>query len=126
MKNLLVLIITACTLPLSVRAADADAKLSFSAPQQVPISIAVSAFPDELYQAPRSWVERAYPKLVYYNKLDKGGHFAAWEQPELFSSEQLSNFCVSWSDGHPQQHRWSSWKSFSRWRGKGAAGVLRS
>ena len=45
--------------------------------------MAVSVFPDELYQAPRSWAERAYPKLIHYNKLDKGGHFAAWEQPEL-------------------------------------------
>jgi hypothetical protein len=109
MKDLLVIIITAvCTLPLSVRAADADGKLSFFASKQVPIPIAVSAFPDELYQAPRSWVERAHPKLGYYNKLDKGGHFAAWEQPELFSSEQLSNFCVSWSDGYPQQHRFKS------------------
>ena len=45
----------------------------------------MSAFPDELYQAPRSWTEKAYPKLIYYNKLDKGGHFAAWEQPELFA-----------------------------------------
>jgi pimeloyl-ACP methyl ester carboxylesterase len=47
----------------------------------------VSAFPDELYQAPRSWAERAYPKLIHYNKLDKGGHFAAWEQPELLIKE---------------------------------------
>jgi hypothetical protein len=45
---------------------------------------AVSVFPDELYPAPRSWAERAYPKLIHYNKLDKGGHFAAWEQPKLF------------------------------------------
>ena len=56
----------------------------FSAPKGVSIPVAVSAFPDELYQAPRSWAERAYPKLIHYNKLDKGGHFAAWEQPELF------------------------------------------
>jgi pimeloyl-ACP methyl ester carboxylesterase len=49
----------------------------------VNIPVAVSAFPDDLFQAPRSWAERAYPKLIYYNKLDKGGHFAAWEQPEL-------------------------------------------
>ena len=41
----------------------------------------MSAFPDELYQAPRSWAEQAYPKLIHYNRLDKGGHFAAWEQP---------------------------------------------
>jgi pimeloyl-ACP methyl ester carboxylesterase len=67
-------------------------KLNFFAPKQVAIPVAVSAFPDELYQAPRSWAERAYPKLVYYNKLDKGGHFAAWEQPELFSSELRAAF----------------------------------
>ena len=53
----------------------------------VTIPVAVSAFPDEIYAAPRSWAERAYPKLIHYNKLDKGGHFAAWEQPALFSSE---------------------------------------
>ncbi len=53
----------------------------------VSIPVAVSVFPDELYPAPRSWAERAYPKLIHYNKLDKGGHFAAWEQPELFASE---------------------------------------
>jgi pimeloyl-ACP methyl ester carboxylesterase len=53
----------------------------------IQIPVAVSAFPDEIYQAPRSWTEKAYPKLVYYNRLAKGGHFAAWEQPELFSEE---------------------------------------
>ena len=53
----------------------------------VAIPVAVSVFPSEQYQAPRSWTERAYPKLIYYNKLDKGGHFAAWEQPQLFSDE---------------------------------------
>jgi pimeloyl-ACP methyl ester carboxylesterase len=53
----------------------------------VTIPVAVSVFPDELYPAPRSWTERAYPKLIHYNKLDKGGHFAAWEQPQLFSQE---------------------------------------
>jgi hypothetical protein len=52
----------------------------------------VSAFPDELYQCPRSWAERAYSKLIYYNKLDKGGHFAAWEQPQVFSSELRAAF----------------------------------
>ena len=67
-------------------------KLNFFAPKQVAIPVAVSAFPDELYQAPRSWTERAYPKLIYYNELDKGGHFAAWEQPELFSSELRAAF----------------------------------
>ena len=52
----------------------------------------MSVFPDELYPAPRSWVERAYPKLVHYNKLDKGGHFAAWEQPELLVNEMRAGF----------------------------------
>jgi pimeloyl-ACP methyl ester carboxylesterase len=47
----------------------------------------VSVFPGELYQVPRSWAEEAYPNLIHYNKLDKGGHFAAWEQPQLFVSE---------------------------------------
>ena len=50
----------------------------------VTIPVAVSVFPDELYPAPRSWIEKAYPKLIHYNRLPKGGHFAAWEQPELF------------------------------------------
>ena len=53
----------------------------------VSIPVAASVFPDELYPAPRSWTERAYPKLIHYNKLDKGGHFAAWEQPKLLSEE---------------------------------------
>src|SRR5262245_10107851 len=53
----------------------------------VSIPVAVSVFPDELYPAPRSWAEQAYPKLIHYNKVDKGGHFAAWEQPQLFSEE---------------------------------------
>ena len=50
----------------------------------------MSVFPDELYPAPRSWAERAYPKLIHYNKLDKGGHFAAWEQPELFFQKRFA------------------------------------
>jgi pimeloyl-ACP methyl ester carboxylesterase len=58
----------------------------------VTIPVAVSAFPDEIYAAPRSWAERAYPKLIYYNKLDKGGHFAAWEQPEFFTAEMRAAF----------------------------------
>ena len=58
----------------------------------VKIPVAVSAFPDEIYAAPRSWAERAYPKLIHYNKLDKGGHFAAWEQPQLFISEMRAAF----------------------------------
>ncbi len=67
-------------------------KLPFFVPMQVEIPIAVSAFPDELYQVPRSWAERAYPKLIHYNKLPKGGHFAAHEQPELFTAELRAGF----------------------------------
>ena len=69
-----------------------ESKLAFFAPKHVAIPVAVSAFPDELYQAPRSWTEKAYPKLIYYNKLPKGGHFAAWEQPELFVGEMRGAF----------------------------------
>jgi pimeloyl-ACP methyl ester carboxylesterase len=58
----------------------------------VKIPVAVSAFPDEVYQAPRSWSERAYPKLIHYNRPSKGGHFAAWEQPELFTAEIRESF----------------------------------
>ena len=57
-------------------------KLGYFNAKGVSIPVAVSVFPDELYPAPRSWTERAYPKLIYFNKHDKGGHFAAWEQPE--------------------------------------------
>jgi pimeloyl-ACP methyl ester carboxylesterase len=67
-------------------------QLAFFQPTGVKIPVAVSAYPDELYQAPRSWVARAYPKLVYYNKLNKGGHFAAWEQPETFTREMRASF----------------------------------
>jgi pimeloyl-ACP methyl ester carboxylesterase len=49
--------------------------------------VIASAFPDELYQAPRSWAEQAYPNLIHFNKLPKGGHFAAWEQPKHLSDE---------------------------------------
>jgi hypothetical protein len=65
---------------------------SYVTAKGVNIPVAVSVFPDELYQAPRSWSEKAYPKLVHYNKLDKGGHFAAWEQPELFCNEVRAGF----------------------------------
>jgi pimeloyl-ACP methyl ester carboxylesterase len=58
----------------------------------VSIPVAVSVFPDELYPAPRSWTEQAYPNLIHYNKLAKGGHFAAWEQPELFTQELRTAF----------------------------------
>jgi pimeloyl-ACP methyl ester carboxylesterase len=67
-------------------------KLGFFNAKGVSIPVAVTSFPDELYPAPRSWAERAYPKLMYYKKLDKGGHFAAWEQPKLFSEEVRAGF----------------------------------
>jgi pimeloyl-ACP methyl ester carboxylesterase len=58
----------------------------------VAIPVAVTVFPGEQYQAPRSWAEQAYPKLIYFNEVDKGGHFAAWEQPQLFSEELRAAF----------------------------------
>jgi pimeloyl-ACP methyl ester carboxylesterase len=67
-------------------------KLGFFTPKGVTIPVAVSAFPDEVCTVPRTWAERAYPKLMYYNKLDKGGHFAAWEQPKLFAEEVRAGF----------------------------------
>jgi len=69
-----------------------ESKLAFFAPKGVSIPVGVSAFPDELYQAPRSWTERAYPKLIHYNRLAKGGHFAAWEQPTVFVDELRATF----------------------------------
>jgi pimeloyl-ACP methyl ester carboxylesterase len=69
-----------------------ESKLAFFTPKGVAVPTAVSAFPNELYQAPKSWTEKAYPKLIYYNRLDKGGHFAAWEQPELFTQELRAAF----------------------------------
>jgi pimeloyl-ACP methyl ester carboxylesterase len=67
-------------------------KLGYFNAKGVAIPVAVSVFPDELYEAPRSWVERAFPKLIHYNKVEKGGHFAAWEQPKLFSEEVRTGF----------------------------------
>jgi pimeloyl-ACP methyl ester carboxylesterase len=67
-------------------------KLPFFDATNVTIPVAVSVFPDEIYCPPRSWAERAYPNLIHYNKVDKGGHFAAWEQPQLFSEEVREGF----------------------------------
>src|SRR5437879_8133017 len=67
-------------------------KLGYFNAKGVSIPVAVSVFPDELYPAPRSWAERVYPKLIHYNKVEKGGHFAAWEQPQLFSEEVRAGF----------------------------------
>ena len=68
------------------------ASLPFFTPKGVKIPVSASAFPDELYQAPRSWAEKAYPNLIHYNKLPKGGHFAAWEQPKYLSDEMRTGF----------------------------------
>jgi pimeloyl-ACP methyl ester carboxylesterase len=67
-------------------------KLGYFNAKGVTIPVAVSSFPDELYPAPRSWAERVFPKLIHYNKVAKGGHFAAWEQPQLFSEEVRAGF----------------------------------
>jgi pimeloyl-ACP methyl ester carboxylesterase len=58
----------------------------------VSVHAAVTVIPGENYQAPRSWTEQAYHKLIYFNEVDKGGHFAAWEQPQLFSEEIRASF----------------------------------
>jgi len=69
-----------------------ESKLAFFAPKGVSLPTAVSVFPDELYAAPRTWAERAYPKLIHFNVLPKGGHFAAWEQPQFLTSELRAAF----------------------------------
>jgi pimeloyl-ACP methyl ester carboxylesterase len=69
-----------------------ESKLPFFAPKNVPIPAAVSAFPEELYQAPKSWTEKAYSRLLLYSRHDKGGHFAAWEQPQLLVSDLRAAF----------------------------------
>jgi pimeloyl-ACP methyl ester carboxylesterase len=69
-----------------------ESKLAFFAPKGIPIPVGVTAFPEELYQAPRSWTERAYPKLVFYNRAGKGGHFAAWEQPQILVADLRATF----------------------------------
>ena len=74
-----------------------ESKLAFFAPKGVDLPVGVSVFPDEIYAAPRSWAESAYPKLIHYNRLPKGGHFAAWEQPQMLSEELRRRFgpCAS-------------------------------
>jgi hypothetical protein len=70
----------------------AENTLGFFDIKGVKVPAAVSVFPRELYQAPRSWTEQAYPNLIYFNELDKGNHFAAWQEPELFVSELRAAF----------------------------------
>ncbi len=69
-----------------------ESKLAFFAPKGVQLPAAVSAYPEELYTAPKSWAEKAYPKLIHYNRPPKGGHFAAWEQPASFTEELRVSF----------------------------------
>ncbi|WP_169091366.1 epoxide hydrolase family protein [Paenibacillus sp. PL91] len=69
-----------------------ESKISFFDVKGVTLPVAVSVFPDELYEAPKSWSKKAYPNLIHYNRLPKGGHFAAWEQPELFTAELRAAF----------------------------------
>lgn len=69
-----------------------ESKLPFFAPKGIRIPVAVSVFPDEIYAAPHTWAARAYPHLIHFNRLHRGGHFAAWEQPELFSQELRDAF----------------------------------
>ena len=69
-----------------------ESKLAFFAPKGVTLPTGVSVFPDEIYAAPRSWTEQAYPNLIHFNRLAKGGHFAAWEQPQVFTEELRETF----------------------------------
>jgi pimeloyl-ACP methyl ester carboxylesterase len=70
----------------------AQARTVGQVPKEVSIPAAFTSFPGEIFQAPHSWVEQAYPNLIYFNEVDKGGHFAAWEEPELFASELRAAF----------------------------------
>jgi pimeloyl-ACP methyl ester carboxylesterase len=69
-----------------------ESKINLYNAANISVPTAVSVFPGENYQAPRSWAERAYHQLIHYNRLDKGGHFAAWEQPKIFSEELRAGF----------------------------------
>ena len=70
----------------------ARARASGQAPPEVSVPVGFSTFPEEIWRTPRSWVENSYPNLTYFNEVDKGGHFAAWEEPELFTTEVRAAF----------------------------------
>jgi pimeloyl-ACP methyl ester carboxylesterase len=72
--------------------AQATAVAAGQTPPEVSLPVGFTTFPDEIFQAPRSWVEKGYPSLTYFNEVDRGGHFAAWEEPELFASEMRAAF----------------------------------
>ena len=72
--------------------ADAPAAAITQAPPEVPIPVGFTTFPGEIWRTPRSWAEKAYPNLTYFNEADRGGHFAAWEEPDLFTNEVRAAF----------------------------------
>ena len=77
---------------LGERTSPGQARAAGQAPPPVSLPVGFTTFPGEIWRAPRSWVEKAYPNLTYFNEVDKGGHFAAWEEPELFSTEMRAAF----------------------------------
>jgi pimeloyl-ACP methyl ester carboxylesterase len=82
-----------CSAPLSRASAQPSSALAAGqTPPRVSIPAGFTVFPGEIFQAPRSWVEKGYPNLTYFNEVDRGGHFAAWEEPELFASEIRAAF----------------------------------
>jgi hypothetical protein len=72
--------------------AQAAADAAGQAPPPVSVPVGFTTFPGEIFAAPRSWVKTVYPNLTYFNEVDRGGHFAAWEEPELFSTEVRAAF----------------------------------
>ena len=76
------------------------ARAAGQAPPEVSVPVGFTTFPGEIFRAPRSWVEKAYPSLTYFNEVDKGGHFAAWEEPELFATEIRAAFRPLQQNGH--------------------------
>jgi hypothetical protein len=72
--------------------AQAVAAATAQAPPEVKVPVGFTTFPDEIFRAPRSWVELGYPTLTYFNEASRGGHFAAWEEPELFATEIRAAF----------------------------------
>jgi hypothetical protein len=72
--------------------AQARARAGGQAPPEVSLPVGFTTFPGEIFKAPRSWVEKSYPNLIYFNEVDEGGHFPAWEEPELFSTEMRAAF----------------------------------
>ena len=72
--------------------AQAAARAAGQAPPAVSVPVGFTTFPGEIFRAPRSWVEQSYPNLIHFNEADRGGHFAAWEEPQLFSEEVRAAF----------------------------------